>query len=209
MKRNKKSYYALAAATALLLTNVNVANADDLLDNDPAKGSVPADITSHSAFVFPAGGGSPIKTRASNWSLTGALQGSATRAISPAGTAANISSGFTSNLAVSNTNSVCTVSGNSSAMWFGSKPYNATSVMLTDTLWANSLSPTGVSAGAGWSASFGLTTATTSFSNEVSNTWKNTHDYSGIQFSGLLINVNQNSLGSFRFGSATYNITAN
>jgi hypothetical protein len=24
-----------------------------------------------------------------------------------------------------------------------------------------------------------------------------------------LINVNQNSLGSFRFGSATYNITAN
>lgn len=209
MKRNTKSYYVLAAAAALLLTNVNVANAEDSLDNDPAKGSLPADITGHSAFLFPAGGGSPIKTRASNWSLTGALQGSATRTISPAGTAANISSGFTSNLVVSNSNSVCTVSGNSSAMWFGSKPYNATSVMLTDTMWANSLSPTGVSAGGGWSVSFGAVTATTSFTNEVSNTWKNTHNYSGIQFSGLLINVNQNSLGSFRFGSATYNITAN
>ena len=209
MKRNTKSYFALAAATALLLTNVHVANADDLLDNDPAKGAVPADITSHSAFVFPAGGGAPIKTRASNWNLSGALQGSAARTISPAGAAANISTGFTSNLSSSNFYTICTVSGNSSAMWFGTKPYNASAVMLTDTIWANSLGITGVSVGGGWGVSAGGVTASTTFSNEVPNSWKNTHNYAGVQFSGLLLNVNQNSSGLFRFGTASYAVIAN
>jgi hypothetical protein len=94
-------------------------------------------------------------------------------------------------------------------MWFGSKPYNASSVSLTDQMWANSLGATGVSVGAGWGISIGVNTATTTFSNEVPNSWKNTHDYAGITFSGLLLNVNQNSTALFRFGSASYAIQAN
>lgn len=198
----------MGTGLVLVFTSVfsNTASwAEDLPVDDPSKGQVDLNNGSVTQYLLPIGGGTQPKTRASNWSLSGALKSTGSQTVKPpAGAAGTITTSFSSNLVVSNINTLVTVSGNSSAKWWGSSPYNASAVGLTDQIWANSLSFTGVSVGSGWGVSLGGVTATATFGNEVPNNWANIHSYSGVQFSGLLINVNQNATASFRFGSTTF-----
>ncbi len=202
---------AISASLALCIGPALTASADEIPVNDPSKGYAYEVTQPSTTYLLPAGGGAVPKTRASNWALVGALKASGTQTITPpSGTAGSISSYFNSNLVSANGGTIVTLSGTSNAAWLGSNPYNATKVGLTDTIWANAIGVTGVSAGnGGWSVSIGVNSSSTSYSTEVSNAWINSHSYSGIQFSGLLLNVNQNVSGAFTFGTKTFFQTVN
>jgi len=133
------------------------------------------------------------------------LADSARKSITPpGGKKATLATGYSSKVYF--TQSVkAKVNGTSYGRWLGTSPVNASSVGLTDNIWATSIGITSVSVGAsGGSAGASVINSTIVYSNTVSSTWRNEHNYSGYTFSGLLMNVSQTSSVAARFGSSTF-----
>lgn len=181
------------------------ANAEVNLENDPSKNVVIQPDADNGSYLFPRGGGAPRTSRATVWYINGALNGYKSSTILPPGGASGIvATQFRTNVVGSQLDTVATLSGTSSAKWLGGNPFNASSISLTDTLWANSLGVTTVNVGSGLGAGISVVGSTITYSNTTSSTWQNVHNYSGWQFSGLLLNVNQSATASYRFGSTTF-----
>jgi len=208
MKTNYKSG-ALRVAIFVTVVGLLGANtpawAEGPVKDDPSKGVALDFSKQSSSYAFERGGGAPVRTRASNWTKTGALQASRRTTVTPpGGNAGTIFTSFSSNLTADNLGTTCSVNGTSSAAWLGLVPYNATSVTLGDEIWANAVAFISVSAGSGWGVNVGLNTAEVNQVNTVQNGFQNNHSYSGIQFSGALLNVNQSASANYRFGTSTF-----
>lgn len=187
------------------ILSVSSANAEGISENDPSKNVTVQSDSNNGTFLLPRGGGTPVRSRASIWYVTGALNGYKSATIVPPGGGSGIVvTQFSSNVVGSQLDTVATVSGSSSAKWLGGNPFNASSISLTDTLWANSVGVTSVNVGSGIGAGISVSGSTITYSNTVSSNWQNIHNYSGWQFSGLLLNVNQSATAAYRFGSTTF-----
>jgi len=108
----------------------------------------------------------------------------------------------------------CTVdyrNSSSEATWWGSNPYRASSVTLTDVWDTDYIAATGIGMSDKPSGSIDRGNGRLEWSTTLSNEWRLTHYDSSIRmnvdcFLGRLTGVNYNVSGTFQFGGSSYRI---
>ncbi len=207
MYRTKKlgvaSIVAVAAAGLLALAPT-AAFADDV-DNDPGKLAevqVLPEGPLSSTYTVPLPEPGVVYPFATVWG-TGTLAASGTTNITPpGGSTGGLRASFSSPVAAYNSGTFFQVHGTSQGIWLGSSPFNASSITLTDTLWAGGISPT-VSAGP-VGAGFYTDGATFTYSTSLNNAYVLNHSYTGLEFSGLIFTINERSQVQAVFGGSSF-----
>lgn len=126
----------------------------------------------------------------------------------PGGTSGTFAQGFTSYYTAGSglTSAYINVtSGSSYSRWYGSTPYNADSIGLSNSVWVGGL---GVSISVGGSSGVGFSVSndTVTMSNSVANNWRNEHAFTNIDFSTALAiwGPYENSSDSATFSYQTF-----
>lgn len=195
---------AAVAAAGLLAVIPTAAFAGDL-DNDPGKLAevqVLPDGALSSTFTVPRSEPGVMRPNASIIH-SGTLASTGTKTISvPGGSTGGLRASFSSPVTSYNADTFYRVSGTSQGIWLGSSPYNASSITLTDTVWAGGISPT-VSAGP---VGVGMYTdgSTFTYSTTLANAYVLNHSFSGLEFSGLIWNINERSQVEAQFGGYSF-----
>lgn len=138
---------------------------------------------------------------------TATLSGYNSKTITPpGGSSSSIDSEFDDNL----TYNLCchgSVDGDSHTHWWGTTPYNADRVKLSDKLTFKGVSVS-IGAGSGWSISGGSTSKTATWTGTVYNNWRIDHYYYGITFDGYDLWASHDATGDYKFGTSFYTINA-
>lgn len=208
MYRTKKlggaAVVALAVASSLVLIPT-AAFADDDVDNDPGKLAevqVLPEGPLNSTYTVPLPEPGAIYPFATVWG-TGTLASSGTTYITPpGGSTGGLRASFNSPVTAYSSGTFFRVHGTSQGIWLGASPYNASSITLTDTLWASGISPT-VSAGP-VGGGFYTDGATFTYSTSLNNAYVLNHAYTGLEFSGLIFTINERSQVQATFGGSSF-----
>lgn len=125
----------------------------------------------------------------------------------PGGQRGGIMASFQSDAESLNVGTFWRVNGWSYAQWSGMVPYAPTTLTLTDKIWAGGIAPT-VSAGPVGAGMY-TTGSEWGYTSTHANEFHVTHHYSGLEFSGLIVTINQNATVAAVFGTASFIHTTN
>lgn len=204
----KKMASGAAVALALALASpfgISAASAaEDQPVGDPTKiaelkqrmsdESVPTGNQSHLSFASSGG-----MTTQADRNDSGQLYSSGGADISPAGVPGTLYAYFNSQVDMGF--GTTTVEGSSAGEWLGSTPATADSLTLTDKIWGTGV---GVSASVGPISGSSTSGGTFTYTTSGSNTAALFHHYSGVNYSGAVVNMAQNATVSAQFGGLGY-----
>jgi hypothetical protein len=156
--------------------------------------SVPAGSQSQLSFAPDKG----FTTQADR-NNSGQLYSSGGANISPAGVSGTLYAYFNSQVNMGFGTTI--VEGSSAGEWLGSTPATADSLTLTDKIWGTGI---GVTASVGPISGSSTSGGTFTYTTTGSNTMALFHHYSGVNYSGAVINMAQNATVSAQFGALGY-----
>lgn len=101
------------------------------------------------------------------------------------------------------------VNGVSRVRWMGSTPVNCDKIKMEDTFTIDGVAVGfSFSSNGTWTVSNSVVTATATWTDNYTNKWSISHDYSNVDFNGYELYLKQKTTGYFTFSTNTYEISA-